>query len=58
MKPIAVAEQDSVAGFMFRTLLSILTMEAEVAELQESIRALTRSMATAVGIPASYPPMG
>jgi hypothetical protein len=41
-----------------RILLALLTAQAEYAELGETIIQLTRSLADAHGIPASYPPMG
>jgi hypothetical protein len=39
-------------------LLALLTAQAEYAELGETIVQLTRSLADAHGIPASYPPLG
>jgi hypothetical protein len=44
--------------FTQRTLLAILTARADQAELTKIIDALTRSLATAAGIPASYPQLG
>jgi hypothetical protein len=41
-----------------RTLLALLTAQADRAELDETIRMLTRSLADAHSIPASYPPVG
>jgi hypothetical protein len=39
-------------------LMALLTALAEKAEIDKTITALTRSLADAHGIPASYPPMG
>jgi hypothetical protein len=39
------------------TLMALLTAQADRAELDETIRVLTRSLADAYGIPASYPPV-
>jgi hypothetical protein len=41
-----------------RNLLALLTAQADLANLQETIQVLTRSIADAHGIPASYPPVG
>ena len=46
------------AEFTKRTLLAILTARADQAELEKTIGVLTRSLADAHGIPASYPPVG
>jgi hypothetical protein len=45
----------SQTAFAHRTLLSLLTAQADRAKLDETIRVLTRSLASAQGIPASYP---
>jgi hypothetical protein len=44
------------AAFTQRTLFALLTAHAERDELDETIRVLTRSLADAHDIPASYPP--
>lgn len=43
------------AEFAQRTLMALLTARADQAELEKTISALTRSLADAHGIPASYP---
>jgi hypothetical protein len=42
--------------FCTRTLMAILTAQADRDELDNTIRTLTRSLADEHGIPASYPP--
>jgi hypothetical protein len=44
-------------GFTRHTLLAILTANADRAELDATITALTRSLANAHDIPATYPPV-
>lgn len=44
------------SNFTRRTLLALLSLQAKRAELDEEIRALTRSLADEHGIPSSYPP--
>jgi hypothetical protein len=46
------------SDFTQRTLLALLTAQAERAELDKTISTLTRCLADAHGIPASYPPVG
>ena len=42
--------------FAKRTFMALLVAQAERAELDKTISVLTRSLADAHGIPASYPP--
>jgi hypothetical protein len=44
------------AEFTTITLMALLTAQADRGELDKTIDALTRSLADAHGIPASYPP--
>jgi len=46
------------AEFTQRTLLALLTAQAAFTAIGETIIALTRSLADAHDIPASYPPIG
>jgi hypothetical protein len=38
-------------------LMALLTEQAHLAKIEETIRVLTRSLANEHGIPASYPPV-
>ena len=44
------------ADFTTRTLMAILTAQADRAELDQQIAVLIRSLADAHDVPASYPP--
>jgi hypothetical protein len=46
------------AEFTKRTLMALLTAQADRAELDREIVEITRSLASAHEIPVSYPPVG